>query len=1367
MAISNTTEFYITASDLNGCTATIPFTVNAAQGESPISDNISICELEANVDLTALLNPPGLPGIWSGPGVNGNNFSALGLQGNVLLQFDPDNLCFADGDLNVEIISPQLLSLGTDEICSGTDLYNLEVLLDPAFIDGTWSGFGVEGYFFNPGSLSGTVLLTFTPDEGCAGPATTTITIQPEPFAEIINEVIVCEGTEILMTDYILNAFGNDISFHSSIPADPSNAINNTNITVANTVQYFVKATNQNGCFFVQPIDIITTPGGTPDLGIEVVCKNDGIYNLNLLNDPAAGTGVWSGNGVINNQLQLNLLSGIVSVTFTPDNLCYEAATTYVEIRNPIPLNLDTTNLCSTSGNFELSGIRDPFFPDGNWSGTGVSNGIFNPDSFSGPVSLTFIPSAFCANNGITTIYVTTSQTPVLKQISICEAIDTLPLSTLADPLFKNGIWSGSGVIDSLFISDGLYGINTITFTSTQNCVFPASTTIEITPYKTPVLQPIILCETSEPIDLKTLQDTLFATGSWSGVGVQNNYFDPKGLSDKITATFISDLECTLPASTTVTVNGSPKTSDLKVSCDPTGRFYEVSFALSGGDTSSYMVNGVSTGKKFISDTITSGISYYFVVSDNNQCEPTILQGNKNCECITAAGTMDFTDTPLKVCKSGVANATHFADQTLDPNDAFRFILHDQPGLQVGNILAVSQTPQFYFPPNGILDKTYYISAIAGDTLSDGMIKQYDGCFSMAAGVPVVFYEPEAMMDQVADVCADNCTDVNINFKGIPPFRLEFDIKNGQTLVSKDTIISFSTAYNYSFCPSSFNLDAGNTTFKITQFRDAQCSPESLDSLTVFNIGKKRTSEIKRQLCKGEIVIINGSEYNETKPTGTETIYSDITGQCDSIIRIDLSYFPVTNYTISKSICENQSVIVNGAIYNKNKLTGIETIQNGNIYGCDSIITIQLTLVNEIVTFLNQTLCRGESIMVNGQVYDENRPSGTELFLGNGADKCDSTVNISLTFNDKKVLNITDTLCADKAIFVHGKKYDIGYSEGTEVLKNGAQNGCDSIIQVKLSFFPIETDTTVKYLKKGESIEINGILFNENNNKGLTVRPELTSNGCRQFEYVTVYFEQDIITANIEILSQSCPGVNDGKIIISGISGCSDYKLKINGTLLPSATFPYELNDLSPGTYRIEITGNTDCLMTKTVSVLPSLSTGFAVTPTEFKMQFGVDIELKPEILPTPAIVLWEPSAHVSCSDCLFPMTREITDDITYFLTLSDTAGCTFQYNLQLFLSKKEIEITFPNIFSPNGDGTNDFFEVKSTTSQQINRLTIFDRWGSQLFDDVKKSGQESIIWDGKSHDKTIQPGVYIYLAEIMDTSGNKKYVYGDLTISF
>ena len=501
--------------------------------------------------------------------------------------------------------------------------------------------------------------------------------------------------------------------------------------------------------------------------------------------------------------------------------------------------------------------------------------------------------------------------------------------------------------------------------------------------------------------------------------------------------------------------------------------------------------------------------------------------------------------------------------------------------------------------------------------------------------------------------------------------------------------------------------------------------------------------------------------------TGTEIINSASTGQCDSIIRIDLSYFPLSTLTINKPICENQSVIVNGTTYNKNKLAGLETIKNGNIYGCDSIITVQLTLVNEITTSPNQTLCRGESVIVNGQVYDENRPFGSELFLGNGSDKCDSTVNISLNFKEIKFLNINEILCADQSMLINGKTYDITHTEGTEVIKNGALNGCDSIINIKLSFYRIQTDTIVKVLKKGESIEINGILFNENNPKGITTHPVLTANGCQKFDYILVYFEQDFITAKIETIPQSCPGENDGKIYISDLSGCADYKLRINGTVYPDPTFPFELDNLSPGSYQIEITGKTDCLMAKTVKILPSLSTGFTVSPIDFKMQFGQDVELHPEIIPAPSLVLWAPSQYLSCADCTTPMTRDISGDISFLLTLTDIAGCSFQYNIQLLLNKKDIEITFPNIFSPNGDGFNDFYEVKSTTSQQINRLTIFDRWGSQLFNINREPDQESIIWDGKSHDKTIQPGVYIYLAEVTDKTGNRKYVSGDLTISF
>jgi gliding motility-associated-like protein len=55
-------------------------------------------------------------------------------------------------------------------------------------------------------------------------------------------------------------------------------------------------------------------------------------------------------------------------------------------------------------------------------------------------------------------------------------------------------------------------------------------------------------------------------------------------------------------------------------------------------------------------------------------------------------------------------------------------------------------------------------------------------------------------------------------------------------------------------------------------------------------------------------------------------------------------------------------------------------------------------------------------------------------------------------------------------------------------------------------------------------------------------------------------------------------------------------------------------------------------------------------------------------------------------------------------------------------------DIVLPNVFSPNGDGVNDFLEVPLSGIKALS-LTIFDRWGNVVFE----SAQTKLYWDGRS----------------------------------
>ena len=83
-----------------------------------------------------------------------------------------------------------------------------------------------------------------------------------------------------------------------------------------------------------------------------------------------------------------------------------------------------------------------------------------------------------------------------------------------------------------------------------------------------------------------------------------------------------------------------------------------------------------------------------------------------------------------------------------------------------------------------------------------------------------------------------------------------------------------------------------------------------------------------------------------------------------------------------------------------------------------------------------------------------------------------------------------------------------------------------------------------------------------------------------------------------------------------------------------------------------------------------------------------------------------------------------------------------------------------PNVFSPNGDGNNDFFLVRGEQIAEI-EMRVFDRWGNCVF----SSQDISTGWDGRYKDKDCPDGVYFYTAQVTYLNGAVDERKGTLTL--
>ena len=103
------------------------------------------------------------------------------------------------------------------------------------------------------------------------------------------------------------------------------------------------------------------------------------------------------------------------------------------------------------------------------------------------------------------------------------------------------------------------------------------------------------------------------------------------------------------------------------------------------------------------------------------------------------------------------------------------------------------------------------------------------------------------------------------------------------------------------------------------------------------------------------------------------------------------------------------------------------------------------------------------------------------------------------------------------------------------------------------------------------------------------------------------------------------------------------------------------------------------------------------------------------------------------------------------------------------------IEVTFvdcycyiyvPNAFSPNGDGTNDYFSPVSNCGFVEYRLQIFNRWGDLVYERTNfPIGDNSAGWDGTLNGKMLNAGVFVFFLEVEFIDGSVEVFSGDVVL--
>jgi gliding motility-associated-like protein len=90
----------------------------------------------------------------------------------------------------------------------------------------------------------------------------------------------------------------------------------------------------------------------------------------------------------------------------------------------------------------------------------------------------------------------------------------------------------------------------------------------------------------------------------------------------------------------------------------------------------------------------------------------------------------------------------------------------------------------------------------------------------------------------------------------------------------------------------------------------------------------------------------------------------------------------------------------------------------------------------------------------------------------------------------------------------------------------------------------------------------------------------------------------------------------------------------------------------------------------------------------------------------------------------------------TVLFTYTTIDGCIDTLLTEIEL--KDFKLAVPNVFTPNGDGVNDFFDIPDLEKYKSNEMIIFNRWGKKVYEKNNYDG----TWDGGG----LNDGVYFYI---------------------
>lgn len=823
--------------------------------------------------------------------------------------------------------------------------------------------------------------------------------------------------------------------------------------------------------------------------------------------------------------------------------------------------------------------------------------------------------------------------------------------------------------------------------------------------------------------------------------------------------------------SSRINVVDFPVFSNINFDCDNIAENYTLTFDVVGGDPPSFNVTGninlTQNGRSYSSDLLPTGSMFNISVNDKNMCQTTVLDSSFTCNCISVAPEINALPNNGFTCENNTIDLILRDDDndgtpnflTLDGNDVQSIlILNNINDTALTPIPFVLHTNRLNYSANEFaLDQSYFAVVVVGNNDGNGLVNLIDPCIAFSNLIQFrTVSTPTIITTGMDSLCLGNTMAFNVNNSS--KFDVDFTLQNAASTENYN-LNALQGPTNLSFTP---NNVARNSYFvnNIIDNSPANCPGIWLgDSViaTVLQSPQLQFLNGTDSICIGEKFTVNYS-VNSDAPCNFDLFYKGIF----------LQNITASNGNNTFSFSPNES----GILEARNLVSAFD----GGFCSGNALNTLAIGIFEPAMfsVSISPTIpCVGDIITLD---FTSNKNDfSLDIFSDKNESYTSSTNSVSFNYKTKST--------TDSIRFIQLVGSDKSSQSGNTCIYN-----LDSTIYINSKPLPTLNITPLFTNPVCEN-DYAVFEFTCTGNADFTVNTNIDG-ATRQINSASTNFLDSILVGSKDISFEVknitdafCTStINQSFNITSTPAVIADINLSSTEVCEPAEV---ALLNNTAGLINCEWTLNgivksIDCNgFNETVNASQNLFYNFSYTDAngcnnsvksnalEILVSPIAEFTITPEFpnINNPIVQTTNLSSNFNLSewtlngdltstenDPIIELPAVVDVENTLQLTVFNSNGCFDTASVKIYV-EPNLTVYIPNAFTPDGDGTNDCFEVISSgASNKGFNLSIYNRWGELIFE----SSQKNACWDGTFNNKAVPSGLYAFKLRIFTSTLNR-----------